>query len=672
MKKVVWKGLTCTLAAVVAWGTLVMAPSVTHALTVEDVTADDTDPDEETEYTIEFEIDKALKSGDTITVKFPNGFTVDKKLKESDVTLEDEDGGDISIEEVTVSGNTVTVELDESVDSDQTLTLIIDNITNPDDDGEYTISVKTSKETSYKSGTIRIGKSTSGGGKGYSVTQSSYEAGSVTSIAFTKFSLAKSVKLKEGKYLYLHFPTKDMLPDSVERNAVTVNGYKADRVSLTDKDTLRITIPSGADGDAYVRLELSASADIRNPGVGDKTYTYILEYDDREYESASVKITSSRIEPFEVTLTDKSAGARSGYILDLPAARKLELNTSVEVEFPSAFTVPPTVSSGDVKVNGKDAAGLYANGNRLVFKTPSSFSGSSPLAITVEYSAFISNPKTPGSYQIKVKLQNQTFESKPFQITGAVPVPVNNSTATITAAKTTPNTATSLHVNIRGAGMPLAKGKDFFELVLPPGFRLPASISLNAVTVNGLTPAYVGVRGQNLVVYPSQDIAANTPVTLVIQETAGIVTPAVSGVYQIAVYTSEEVGLLFARPVPILQANAVTIRMHPASFTKLGKTSPLAIAPVTVNGQMLLPASFFRDGIGLSVTWDKTAAKIVSGGTTIQFRVGTNKAIVNGKTYTLSTPVQQRNNVPIIPLRFVCDTLQYKILLHQGQHIVTK
>jgi hypothetical protein len=672
MKKVALKGLSYSLAAVVAWSPLVVAPQHTYALSVEDVSADDTDPDEETEYTIEFEIDKDLKAGDTITVKFPTGYSVDKKLKHSDVILEDEDGDDISIDKVSVSGNTVTVTLDESVKKDQTLTLYIDNITNPDDDGEYSISVKTSKETSYKSGDIRIGDKKSSSGTRYGVTQSSYEAGSVTSIALAKFNLERSVKLKKGKYLYVQFPTKDMLPDSVDRTDVTVNGSKADRVTVLNKDTLRITIPSGADGDSYVRLEFSANADIKNPNADGQKYTYVVEYENKKYESDYVQIVSSKREPFDVTLTDKHAGARSGYTFDLSLNRKLDYNTTIEVEFPAAFSVPPTFLPGDVQVNGKDAVGIYANGSKVSFKTPSSFTSTSRVNITFDYRAFIANPNTPGSYQVKVTIQNQTYQSKPFEISGAAPVPVNNSTATVTTTKTTPNTSTGIQVNLKGVGVPLEKGRDFFELVLPAGFRLPAAVNAYSVSVNGLTPSYVGVRGQNLIVIPAQDIPANTPVSLVIQEAAGVVTPAVSGIYSIGVYTSEEMGLLFARPVSIAQSNAVMFKANTASFTKLGKTYPLAVAPFTVQGHTLMPVSFFRDGLGLHVTWDKSVARIVSGGTTIQFRVGSNTATVNGKTYTLPTQVQLRNNMPLIPLRFVCDTLQYKILYHAGNYTITK
>lgn len=85
-----------------------------------------------------------------------------------------------------------------------------------------------------------------------------------------------------------------------------------------------------------------------------------------------------------------------------------------------------------------------------------------------------------------------------------------------------------------------------------------------------------------------------------------------------------------------------------------------------------MPAPFFRDGLGVSTTYTNTTAKIVGNGKTIQFKVGSNVATVNGKAVTLPVAVQARNNVPVVPLRFVLDQLQYKISYNNGSYAVFK
>ncbi|TRY24742.1 copper amine oxidase N-terminal domain-containing protein [Brevibacillus sp. LEMMJ03] len=674
MNKSAKTGLSALLAATVLTGPFAAVPQAAHALTVEDVSADDTDTDEETEYTIEFEIDKELKAGDEIIVKFPAEYKVYKSLKRSDVSLEDDRGGTIDIKSVSVSKTTVYVTVDERVKAGTTLTLTVDKITNPKSKDDYTIKVETSNESS-KSHKISIGKSTSSS-KTFEVGQSSHEAGAATSLTLGKISLSSSDKLKKGKYIYVDFPAKDMLPKSIDRADVKVNGYKAQNVSVTDSDTVRIEVPSGADGDNYIKLEFATSADIQNPSEAGTGYVYKVSYNSRTYQSEKVEVKASKRASFDVALSDKAPGARSSYRMDLDLDAKVSAGTDITVEFPSADMVPPFISDYAVTVNGEQASNVGVSGGKVSFRTPSRFTSSSKLSIVFGLEAFVTNPKTAGTYEMVVTVDKKKYWSKPFDITGsaapATPVAVDNSTATVGLTKTAAQAVTGLQVGIKALGVPLVRNKDFVEIVLPLDFRVPAYIQPNSVTVNGVAAAYVGVRGQNLLVYPAQDIPVGVPVQVNVLESAGIAAPAAPGTYSIGVYSSEEPGLLFARPVTVVSPNGVSFKANVASFTKQGKTQALAAAPFTVNGHTLMPASFFRDALGMSVTWTKTSARIVSGGTTIQFTVGSKTATVNGKAVTLPVAVQARNNMPVVPLRFVAERTQYKITYYNGNYTVYK
>lgn len=94
--------------------------------------------------------------------------------------------------------------------------------------------------------------------------------------------------MKKGKYIYVDFPDKDMLPKKIDNSDVKVNGSKADDVRITDSDSIRIEIPKGADGDDYIKLEFSSSAEIRNPSSAGSKYTYKVSYNDRDYESKNL------------------------------------------------------------------------------------------------------------------------------------------------------------------------------------------------------------------------------------------------------------------------------------------------------------------------------------------------------------------------------------------------
>ncbi|MGZ0051333.1 copper amine oxidase N-terminal domain-containing protein [Brevibacillus gelatini] len=675
MNKSAKKGISVLLATTVLTSPFVMEPKAAQALSIEEVSADDTDVDEETEYTIEFEINKELTSGDLIYVRFPSDFTVDKKLKKSDVSVKD-DGDKVTIDGVSVSKNVVEIEIGERIKKGSVVTVTIDNITNPEDKGSYSIEVKTSSETTYKSKKISIGKSSSSSSsKGdFEASHSNKNAEESISLTLGKFTLSsKSSKLKEGKYIYVDFPTKDMLPKSISKSDVKVNGYKADYVSIIDSDTIRIEIPSGADGDNYIKLEFSSSAGIVNPSTPGKSYYYTVEYDNKEYKSKNIEITGASSTPFSVSLSDNSAGARASYTFDIDLTSKLYSNTEIEVEFPEWGMVPPVLSSSNVTVNGSQVTGLSANGNKVYFRTPGNFSSTNRLTIKFAYEGYLTNPKSSGSYNITAKIDNKTYKSKDFQIINApAPVAVDNTLATIGLTRATAATPSGLQVGIKGLGAPITRNQGFIEIVFPVGFRVPAYVPANTVTVNGVAANYVGARGQNLIIVPSTDIPARSAVQVNIAETAGIVNPATPGVYSIGVYTSEEKGLLFARPANVVALNGVSFKVNVASFTKSGKTTGLAVAPYTVNGHTLIPTTFFRDALGFSISYTKTTAKVTSGKTVMQFKVGSNIMNVNGQNVTLPTAVQLKNNIPTLPLKAIADRTGYKIIYVNGNYTMYK
>ncbi|MGN7471439.1 copper amine oxidase N-terminal domain-containing protein [Brevibacillus sp. SAFN-007a] len=673
MNKSAKKGISVLLATTVLTSPLVMEPKAAQALSLEEVSADDTGVEEETEYTIEFETAKDLASGDLIYVRFPSDFLVDKKLKKSDVSVED-DGDKVTIDSVSVNKNVVEIEVGERIKKGSVVTVTIDNITNPEDKGSYSIEVKTSTESTYKSKKITIGKSSSSSSKGdFEASHTSKNAKDSISLTLGKFTLASKSKLKEGKYIYVDFPTKDMLPKSISKSDVKVNGYKAEYVSVLDSDSIRIEVPGGADGDNYIKLEFSSSAGIVNPSTPGNSYFYTVEYDNKEYQSKDVEITGASSTPFSVSLSDNTAGARSSYTFDMDLASKLYSNTEIQIEFPNWEMVPPVITNANVTVNGDQVTGLSVNGNKVFFRTPSGFSSTNRLTIQFAYEGYLTNPKSSGTYTITAKIDNKTYKSKDFQIIGVTaPVPVDNTQATLGLTRATAATPAGLQVGIKGIGVPIVRNQGFIEVVFPAGFRVPAYVPANTVTVNGVTANYVGARGQNLIIVPSTDIPARAAVQINMAETAGIVNPATPGVYSIGVYTSEEKGLLFARPVNVVALNGVSFKANVASFTKSGKTTALAAAPYTVNGHTLIPTTFFRDALGFSVSYTKTTAKVINGNTVMQFKVGSNIMNVNGQNVTLPTAVQLKNNIPALPLKAIADRTGYKIIYVNGNYTVYK
>lgn len=75
----------------------------------------------------------------------------------------------------------------------------------------------------------------------------------------------------------------------------------------------------------------------------------------------------------------------------------------------------------------------------------------------------------------------------------------------------------------------------------------------------------------------------------------------------------------------------------------------------------VVPAQFFKEALALTTVWDDKSVAIISGTKQMRFTVGSNKAKVGGQEVTLPAAVQLKNNMPMIPMKFVADNLGYKI-----------
>ena len=519
------------------------------------------------------------------------------------------------------------------------------------------------------------------------------------------FTLEKD--LDAGEELRIAFDDAFAIDAKISKNDVWINGKKARDVELDDHE---LTIEADEDYEAGDDLEVTIRDAVTNP---DKADSYEIKVKTEREGSAreQVKIAEDKADDdFAVKLSDPAAGARTSYFFAADFGKKELLpSAKVTIAFPSAEMIPGILSASDFTINGQTVQRVSASGKEVYLTAPGSLAKDSRVEVRISQTAWITNPKTPGSYKLKMTVDGRTISSKPFEIVPAQPsMPagaVNNSTATISLGSTGIGQATDVTVSIKALGVPLVRQRDFIEIVFPKEFRIPAYIAPGHVTVNGASADFVAVRGQNVLVYPAQDLPTTAAINVIIGSGANIVTPAEKNTYSISVYTSEEKGLLFARavgigvpqPVPVsvtpglavpvtptapptpapaapasespttgqptgVPDNAALFKLNHASFTKNGQTLPLKVAPYLANGSTtMVPAQFFRDALGLTTQWDTRNAAIISGIRVLRFTVGSDKVQIGSQEYTMTAAVAVKDGMPMIPVRFVTDTLGYKV-----------
>lgn len=709
------KPISIVMATALITTSLAVAP---QALAVDDVSVEALDSngvDEDSDYEITFTLEEDLDSGEEIIITFDDDFQISKSISKSNVKVEGKAPKSVSFDS---KNNEITIKVNTSYDEGDDIEVVIsDVITNPDTKGEYRVDVETENETSDYA-KVSIGSKSSSSSKDFSVELDSTKAGEKTAIELGDFDLKGSDKLKTGNVITVIFPDADMLPRSLDEADVKVNGYVAKDVSIDD-DEVEIEVPSGANNKDYINLEFLKAGGIKNPSNGD--YTFKIKYEGVTYQSEKFSIkgtgssSSSTASSFTVSLSDPTAGARTSYSFEADFGNKqLNPDDQFTIEFPSADMIPGIISAEDFTINGKTAKRVGATGSKVYVTTPSNFSKSSTVKVNIGFGAWISNPKAAGTYNLKMTVDGRTATSKDFTVSGATvnPAPVtptsptapttpqtgtpaavnNNSTATIALGTTAMGAATGLTVSIKNMGAALTKQRDFIELVFPAGYTVPAYIAPANITVNGAAANFVAVRGQNVLVYPAQDLPASGAATVVISAGANIINPKVKNTYSISVFTSEEKGLLFARavgvgmPAPALPAqpapapapatpaapaaqpsaavpaNAALFKLNTNSYTLHGKTHQLQVAPYLANGNTtMVPAQFFKEGLALTTQWNNQTVAIISGTKVLRFTVGSNKAKIGNEEHTLTAPVALKDGMPMIPVRFVTDNLGYKV-----------
>ncbi|TCM92720.1 outer membrane protein assembly factor BamB [Paenibacillus sp. BK033] len=86
---------------------------------------------------------------------------------------------------------------------------------------------------------------------------------------------------------------------------------------------------------------------------------------------------------------------------------------------------------------------------------------------------------------------------------------------------------------------------------------------------------------------------------------------------------------------------------------------PMSVAPIMDNGSVLVPFRSLFESMGLKVGWNSSSQTITGTkeGLTIQMKMGSRTAYVNGQAKSLSIAPKMFKNSTFVPLRFVAEAL---------------
>lgn len=370
-----------------------------------------------TQWTVKFYVsaDGALTGGsDSIDLKFPEEAYLPSSISDSNITVNGSSASDIAVDRTT---DTVTVIMPTSknVANSGLVTLIIKStagVRTPDTSGSYYLDVSTSEDTAYvrsKVFTIAEASVTS-----LDVDLSTYNAGEYADIDMTFYVSANGALNGTTDTISIEFPSAFDLPSgTLTKSYMTVNSRAVYDYDLYTS-RLVLTVPSDISSGGKVTVHLDDALKIRNPlTAGDYNLVVYTSQDPGEVTSNKLTISGT---PPTVTLTDSAAGANSQYSISFytEADGALSYGDTIRLRFPTGTTIPSSISTSNVTVNGTRASTVTVSGYNVTVRMPDSLSISSQSRATIVFSAAagIKNPSSAGTNYLYVLTSEENVERR--------------------------------------------------------------------------------------------------------------------------------------------------------------------------------------------------------------------------------------------------------------------
>lgn len=338
---------------------------------------------------------------------------------------------------------------------------------------------------------------------------------------------------------------------------------------------------------------------------------------------------------WDISFTTGPSGALAGGTIDL--------------QFPSGFTVPASISAGVVVVRvgatGVAPASVSVAGQMVSVHLPSTLyvAANTSVHVLIQAEAGILNAMTPGTdYKLLIRTtaDDVLVYSAAFQIAASQ---VAGLTATVSPATVSSVASYSLSMQTSAAGA-MAASTATISVYFPIDVVLAGSILASQVTVNSVPLSSAPqVSSRTVTLRVPQSIPANSSVSVVFLGGAGIRNPSVAGSYSLSVSTSADPGTVSA------SFSVSASRMSAASVT---------VTPDTANAPGLYILSFSLGSSGTLYTGNQIMLSFPTGtqvpaslppsAFSIDGRVLTQAPVVSGTRVSLTVTESIAANAQVV------------------------
>lgn len=428
---------------------------------------------------------------------------------------------------------------------------------------------------------------TGGGITSVSVYASPLTAGTPANYSVSFYM--SSINLLAGDTISVQFPSGTTFPASgsyLNPAYVQVNGINTTWVTRT-LNTLQITAPATLTVTS-VTVSIFAALGISNPSTpGSYRLAVFTSRDPTAVTSANTyDITGSSISGLSLNTDPPTAGAAAEYRFTFVTSSSGSLQAGVgtmTVDFPAGFTVPASIPSGKVTVNGISTSSVTAPaGGTVIVTVPSTVSASSSVTLVITRDAGVKNPAASGSSGSIAVFTSA--DAIPVQTSfGVIYSQITQPQVVLSAAGTSTQAGYTI-IFVTGPAGQLTAGLGKITLTFPAGTSVPTTMARDSIKVNDQMSFSVSVTGLRVDVIVPAAIQANSQVQVVIDKSAGLRNPSVATTYTLQAFTSAETTSVTSASYQIASLPKSSTVVSPASADGLNgyyKSRPVVILSAT-------------------------------------------------------------------------------------------
>jgi hypothetical protein len=417
------------------------------------------------------------------------------------------------------------------------------------------------------------------------------------------------------------FTMGSFAPSMVIVNGIQSRGGMAQKLATTNQIQMDIMLSDRLMAGMPVSVVIARDAGIVNPLSPRSCYRLMLSFfrDGSEItwiESDLYAITPSAIGSVNASIEPAVASAAADVNVSFITGSNGRLKAgqdSVDIAFPSGFSLPQSFGLADVTLNGVSCEGRVfrdnSSPNTVLVYVPVDVPAISLVIVRIPAKAGIKNPAVGGPVILTVHTTAEvtSVDAPAVQIRGRE---VTGLTVQPTTAVAGSSTGLQLHFGLSAVGR-LTQGQ-LIHVRLPVGYAAPVPAATAQVTLNGTAAAAMVAAGGIDVAVPAY-LPDGSSIDLLFPVEFGVVNPAAPGGYAWTVWTDSDTVPVVA--IAVLQAPSASGATLASSTRSIGRD-----ASWTVSFTPSSPSTFPIAGEAITITFDEAIlvrAQLGAGSVTI-------------------------------------------------------